>query len=136
MRLAVRMMGAGMLAWAVATAPSALADEPVTPAEHRRTADQTFLTFPEWFLVFSPAEYAEFVASRAPSEFPFNAHICELWQGYGHAIRATEHMPFNAGYHVMVLVIGISTTVEYALRSAYEMLIGRLTEIGDGPPAT
>src|SRR5215470_9282832 len=136
MRLAVRMMGAGMLAWAVATAQSALADEPVTPAEHRRTADQTFLTFPEWFLVFSPAEYAEFVASRAPSAFPFNAHIRELWQGYGHAITATKHMPFNGGYHVMVLVIGLSTTVEYALRSAYETLFGRLAEVGDGPPAT
>jgi hypothetical protein len=36
----------------------------------------------------------------------------------------------------MVLVIGISTTVEYALRSAYEVLFGRLTEIGDGPPTT
>src|SRR5215471_5127383 len=136
MGFAVRIAAVALLAWAVATAPSALADEPVTPVEDRRTADQTFLTFPEWFLVFSPAEYAEFVASRAPSEFPFNAHIRELWQGYGHAITATKHMPFNAGYHVMVLVIGLSTTVEYALRSAYETLFGRLAEVGDGPPAT
>ena len=136
MGFAVRIAAVALLAWAVATEPAALAEEPLTPVEHRRTPDQTFLTFPEWFLVFSPAEYAEFVASRAPSEFPFNAHIRELWQGYGHAIAATQHMPFNAGYHVMVLVIGISTTVEYALRSAYEMLFGRLAEIGDGPPAT
>ncbi len=124
-----------LLALAVAAQP-ALAAEPETPAEHRRTADQTYLTFPEWFLVFSPAEYADFVASRAPSKFPFNAHVGELWQGYGHAITATKDMPFNAGYRVMILVIGISTTVEYALRSAYETLLGRLTEVGDGPPAT
>src|SRR5215470_362363 len=136
MGFAERIAAVALLAGAVATAPLAFGEEPMTPAEQRRTADQTFLTFPEWFLVFSPAEYAEFVASRAPSEFPFNAHICELWQGYGHAIKATEHMPLNAGYHVMVLVIGISTTVEYALRSAYEMLFGRLTEVRDGPPAT
>jgi len=126
-----------VMLFALATAAqSVYAEEPLTPAEHRRAADQTFLTFPEWFLVFSPAEYADFVASRAPSEFPFNAHIGELWQGYGHAITATKQMPFNPGYHVMILVIGISTTVEYALRSAYEMLFGRLTEVGDGPPVT
>ena len=29
-----------------------------TPVEDRRPPDQTFLTYPEWFLVFSPAEYA------------------------------------------------------------------------------
>ena len=136
MDLAVRIAALALLALAAATSLSAFAEEPLTPAEHRRTADQTFLTFPEWFLVFSPAEYADFVASRAPSEFPFNAHIGELWQGYEHAIVATKRMPFNTGYHVMIIVIGISTTVEYALRSAYEMLFGRLAEVGDSPPAT
>src|SRR5262245_60485160 len=103
MEVAARIAATALLALAVAATPLAFTGEPLTPAEHRRTADQTFLTFPEWFLVFSPAEYADFVSARAPSEFPFNAHICELWQGYGHAIKATEHMPFNAGYHVMVL---------------------------------
>jgi len=27
---------------------------PLTPKEDQRPADQTFLTFPEWYLVFSP----------------------------------------------------------------------------------
>ena len=33
----------------------------VTPEEHRRGPEQTFLTLPEWFLVHSPAEYAAFI---------------------------------------------------------------------------
>jgi len=29
-------------------------------ADYKRGADQTYLTYPEWFLVFSPQEYAYF----------------------------------------------------------------------------
>jgi len=39
--------------------------QPVAPPEHRRGEEQTFLTYPEWFLVHSPAEYAAFVKSLA-----------------------------------------------------------------------
>lgn len=102
----------------------------VTPPEHRRGAEQTFLTYPEWFLVFSPAEYAGFVRSHDPSDFPFLGHIGEFWQGYAAVYRATRgRYPMNWGYHVMIVVIGTSTTVEYGIRSAYETLVGRLTEL-------
>jgi hypothetical protein len=103
---------------------------PVTPEEHRRGTEQTFLTFPEWFLVSSPAEYAAFVKSEPPSEFPFIGHVKQLWGSYGAVYDATrDGYPFNAGYHVMIVVISASTAVEYSLRSAYETLIGRLTEL-------
>lgn len=103
------------------------------PAEHRRPADQTFLTFPEWFLVFSPAEYADYVRSRTPTRFPFLGHVRQFWQSYGAVYeRIRAQYPFNAGYHVMIMVIGTSTTVEYALRSVYETLIGRLSELTAG----
>ncbi len=100
-----------------------------TPAESRRGEDQTFLTFPEWYLVYSPAEYATFVRTHAPSEFPYWGHVSQLWSSYGAVIDATRPYPFNAEYHVMVLVIGISTTVEYALRSLYETWVGRVGEL-------
>ena len=103
---------------------------PVTPEEHRRGTEQTFLTFPEWFLVSSPAEYAAFVKSEPPSEFPFIGHVKQLWESYGAVYHATrDGYPFNFGYHVMIVVISASTAVEYSLRSAYETLIGRLTEL-------
>jgi len=101
-----------------------------TPAKDIRPADQTFLTYPEWFLVFSPAEYADFVKSQAPNDFPFIGHIRQFWQGYDavwNQIRG--RYPFNGGYHVMILVIGTSTTGEYAVRSAYETIVGRLAEL-------
>ena len=102
----------------------------ITPAKDVRPADQTFLTYPEWFLVFSPAEYAAFVRAHPPNDFPFIGHIRQFWQGYNAVWQETRgRYPFNGGYHVMIVVIGTSTTFEYAVRSAYESIVGRLSEL-------
>ena len=114
----------------IADQPDAQRSSSITPKEHQRGPEQTFLTFPEWFLVHSPAEYAAFVKDQPPSEFPFIGHIKQLWQSYSAVYRATKSKyPFNFGYHVMIVVISSSTTVEYLLRSAYETLIGRLSAL-------
>jgi hypothetical protein len=86
--------------------------------------------------VHSPAEWAHYLAThRAPSEFPWGGHIAQFWQGYRAAVHETRDYPFNGGYHLMVSVIGTSTTVEYGLRAAYESTIGRLSEASsDGTP--
>ncbi len=110
--------------------PVASATETIAPQEHRRGTDQTFLTFPEWFLVHSPAEYAAYVRTNPPTRFPFLGHVRQFWQSYRAVYEATRgDYPFNAGYHVMIMVIGTSTTVEYVLRSAYETVIGRLSAL-------
>lgn len=122
-------LGAGLSASAQTTKPGA-------GAEHVRGVEQTFLTYPEWFLVFSPHEYAEFIANNPPSRFPFYGHIGQFWQGYKAVVDETRrrNLEPNPGYHLMIMVIGVSTTVEYALRSAYERLLGRLSEaVADQP---
>ncbi len=108
----------------------ALQGSAITPKEHVRTVDQTFLTFPEWFLVFSPAEYAQYLKTERPSQFPFFGHIRQFWESYKAVYDETvaQKYPFNAGYHLMVGVIGSSTTVEYGIKSAYENTLGRISE--------
>lgn len=103
----------------------------ITPQEHVRGLEQTFLTYPEWFLVFSPAEYADFIAKKPPSQFPYFGHIGQFWQSYKAVFNETQtrELDLNPGYHLMIMVIGVSTTFEYALKSAYESLIGRFTEL-------
>jgi hypothetical protein len=119
-----------LMVLAVFTGPDMARAASIIPKEHQRGEEQTFLTFPEWFLVHSPAEYAAFVKNQPPSEFPFISHIKQLWQSYGAAYGATKNKyPFNFGYHVMIVVISTSTTVEYSLRATYETLIGRVTEL-------
>ena len=106
---------------------SAAYESPIA-VDQRRSAEQTLLTYPEWFLVHSPAEYATFIANQPSHDFPFLGHVRQLWSGYADVTREQwrEGAPANAGYHVMILVIATSTTVEYVLRSAYENTIGRL----------
>ena len=127
-RAAIVMLAACALAsWAPLGA--ATGEEPLTPAEHRRGTEQTYLTFPEWFLVFSPAEYAAFVQHHPPSEFPFAGHVRQYWQSYGFVDRAAAEYPRNSEYHIMIWTIGVSTAVEYGARLAYETLFGRVSEL-------
>lgn len=96
--------------------------------EHSRPPDQTYLTYPEWFLVFSPEEYAYFLSTKPSYEFPYFGHLAQFWQGYAAMYDQTveKGYPLNIGYHVMILVIGISTTVEYVIKSVYGNTVGRL----------
>jgi hypothetical protein len=93
-----------------------------TPPDQRRSPDQTFLTGPEWFLVFSPAEYADYIR--------------QFWQGYYDVAKASAQYPLNSEYHVMIMVIGVSTTVEYAVKGLYEGVVGRFSELVAGTPDT
>ncbi len=106
------------------------------PAKDRRSPDQTYLTFPEWFLVFSPDEYARLLKTGHSSDFPWFRHIGQFWSSYAQVIKATRKYPFNGEYHLMIVVIGTSTTVEYGIKGIYETLIGRLTELTCAPNAT
>jgi len=100
----------------------------------QRPEDQTFLTLPEWYIVYSADELGAFLsAGGAPSEFPFFASIAQFWDLYA-AVRGTTRgrYPFNTGYHAMIAVIGTSYTVEYAVKGAWEATVGRLTEAFGG----
>ena len=133
--LLVVMILCAVVGWsATAFASDKSAGHAVATPVDRRGEEQTFLTFPEWFLVFSPAEYAEFVRTHTPDEFCFWGHIGQLWSSYGQVIHQTRARgePTNWGYHVMIMVIGVSTTAEYAIRSAYEQLIGRISALAGG----
>lgn len=102
---------------------------PLTPQAAIRPPDQTFLTYPEWFLVFSPAEQADYFKTRTSTTFPYLKHIDQMWGGNGVMYDQIKgNFPFNTGYHVMIWVIAGSTTVEYGIKSFYETIIGRITD--------
>ncbi len=95
----------------------------------KRAEDQTFITLPEWYIVYSADEDAEFLTRGLPSRFPYMAGVRQFW---GRAARMREVVrgayPRNWGYDVMILTIGASFTAQYALKTAYEDTVGRLTE--------
>ncbi|HQY58185.1 MAG: hypothetical protein KA240_00595 [Nitrospira sp.] len=95
---------------------------------HTRSRDQTFLTLPEWYIVYSADEFGRFVQTHSPSDFPYFKSIRQFWCLYRQVLRETWNAPsFNWGYHVMIGVIGSSFTAEYLLKGTYERTIGALT---------
>ena len=94
-----------------------------------RPEAQTYLTFPEWYVVFSADEYAEYVIEHRPSSYPFFQTITQFWQGYAHVCHMTTgKYAFNQSYHLMLYVVGISFSIENGVKGIYEGTVGRLTE--------
>lgn len=98
-------------------------------AEYKRAEERTYLTFPEWYLVFNPQEYAQFIKNHKPSRFPYFASIHQFWGSYCTVYGITsQHYPPNPGTHLMVAVIGSSFTAEYVGKGLWENTLGRTTE--------
>lgn len=95
----------------------------------QRPEDQTWLTVPEWLIVYSADELGAHLQTQQPSTFPFFAAIGQFWNVYLEVTRATgARYPRNTGYHGMIWVIGTSYTVEYAVKGLWEHTVGRATE--------
>lgn len=115
--------------------PAALAEQ--VRAEipnYQRPQESTYLTYPEWAIVYAAREYAQFVKSNRESDFPYLAYIGRFWQDYAMVIRASWEYPFNFSNQQMLAVIGTSHTIEHAIQWAYENTIGALTEWTSGEP--
>lgn len=97
--------------------------------KYQRAEDATYLTFSEWYLVFNPQEYAQYLATKQPSGFPYFRGIVQMWSGYTQMYGiAQKHYLFNPGYNLMLVVICGSSTVEFGIKGVYENTVGRIAE--------
>lgn len=97
--------------------------------DYHQDEGQTLLTMPEWFLVFSPDEFAHYIEHKMPSGYPYFGAIGQFWNYYFDSAKAADAYPFNTGYHVMLWVIGSSFTIENSIKGLYENIIGRAVEM-------
>ena len=102
----------------------------LTPEADRRPADQTFLTFPEWFLVHGPREQAEYFQNNTSTTFPLMTHVDQIWDSYNIVNDQLEgNFAYNSDYQLMIQVIATSSTVEYGIKAGYENIFGRVSLI-------
>ena len=114
---------------AAGTESRALGDIPAGLDGYVRSEAFTYLTLPEWFIVYSTDEYARFLQKRSPTDFPYLGSVGQYWGYYDSMCQATRgKYPFETGYHMMLGVIGVSFTIENVVKAAYENTIGRLSE--------
>jgi FAD/FMN-containing dehydrogenase len=96
--------------------------------DYARSESQTYLTLPEWYIVYSADELAGFLREAAPSGFPYFRSIGQFWRLYGHVLGATWRTA-DWGYQAMIAIIGPSFSLEYLFKGLYENTVGRLTEL-------
>ncbi|HXW01108.1 MAG TPA: hypothetical protein VEC93_22030 [Anaerolineae bacterium] len=110
-------------------APAEMGQITASLSGYARPEDQTYLTLPEWYIVYSADEYAAFSANNPPSGFPYFQAIGQYWRSYYAVCAVTrDQYPFNSGYHLTLAVIGTSFTLENILKGIYENTLGRATE--------
>jgi hypothetical protein len=97
--------------------------------EYTRPEDLTYLTLPEWYIVYSTDEYAAFIAQNPPSQFPYFRAVGQYWQSYEEICEIVQgKYPFNGEHQFALSFIGISFTAENMLKGVYEGTIGRISE--------
>lgn len=112
-----------------AAADAAVAAKLANRKSWARPEEQTFLTVPEWYIVYAADELAAHLETGLPSRYPYFAAIRQFWSISAAMRRATKGVyPPNSEYGVMLAVIGASFTVEFAVKGVYEKSIGRLFE--------
>ncbi|KRR15750.1 hypothetical protein [Bradyrhizobium retamae] len=113
---------------AISTAPAVTLpaiDEP----GYRRKLNNTFFTFPEWYIVYSFEDFGRFLDRSSESHFNYLGHIFGFWRSFctiNRAVPATGES--LAEVKTMIYVIGVSYSVEYAVKGFYENTIGRVFE--------
>jgi FAD/FMN-containing dehydrogenase len=97
---------------------------------YNRVSLAAVVAHPEWDLVWSSDALRDWVgAGGSPSGFAWMQSVGTFWRSYRAAWReATRVGEVPSGFHAMLMVIGLSTTVEYALTGLYENSIGRVSE--------
>ena len=86
---------------------------------YTRPEDETFLSYPEWYIVWSYEEKANFQRDRLPSSFPYFGAVAQYWNSYCCISRLTRgKYGFNPGEQVMLVVIGSSFSAEYILKGS------------------
>ena len=96
---------------------------------YSRPEDDTYLSYPEWYIVWSYQEKADYQEKNLPSGFPYFHSMRQYWNSYCCISRLTKgNYGFNGGEQVMLFVIGTSFSAEYILKGSYEKTIGRISE--------
>ena len=104
--------------------------------DYARPQDDAYLSYPEWYIVWSYQEKADFQQEHLPSGFPYLAAVRQYWNSYCCISRLIRgKFGFNAGEQLMLVVIGTSFSAEYILKGAYEKTLGRLSEWSSGHQA-
>ena len=110
-------------------APDISSDFAIHDDGYARSQGDSFLTFPEWYIVHAYNDLAGVTARGSESDFDYLASIRGFWSSLCQATRqASASGPVSSDQKATNYIIGFSFTLEMALQGVYERTIGALTE--------
>jgi hypothetical protein len=102
----------------------------------RRESD-SYLSFPEWHIVYAYEDLAGVLRRGDASDFAYDRQIRRFWTSLCRLTRVVSARgPVGTDTKVMLYTIGWSFTAELAIKGAYETTFGRLFEWLRGPGKT
>lgn len=103
----------------------------------QRLEANSYLTYPEWHIVYAYDGLAEALKSGDEYRFDYLPSITKFWTSTCALMRvADEHGGADGPTRMMIHIIGVSFTAEMGLKGLYEETIGRLTAWLRGPRKT
>jgi hypothetical protein len=94
----------------------------------RRESD-SYLSFPEWHIVYAYEDLAGVLGAGDASEFAYGRQIARFWSSLCTLTRlVTSRERPGVDTKVMLYTIGWSFTAEIAIKGAYERTLGRVFE--------
>jgi hypothetical protein len=107
---------------------SAAAYTPILTDGDRRPEARTWLTYPEWHIVYSAESLGRHLRTAPPSSYSYWRDIRGFWTSYCMLNRRTRGMEGAGDAKVMIYTIGASFTAELGIKMLYENSIGLLSE--------
>ena len=109
----------------------------ISDQAQQRAEANSYLTYPEWHIVYAYEGLAETLRAGDEHEFDYGSAIAGFWNSYCPLNEAAQnHGGADPGTRQTIYVIGLSFTIEMALKGAYEETIGRAFAWMRGPLKT
>lgn len=101
----------------------------VSDSGYARRESDSYLTYPEWHIVYAYEDFAAVLRKGDPSGFAYGGQISEFWSSLCELNRlVTTRKSAAVDTKVMLYTIGWSFTAELAIKGAYEKTMGRFFE--------
>ena len=112
-------------------APSKTAPAPsgsAIDAAHRRAVGDSYMTYPEWYIVHAYADLAGVTRRSSESGFDYAGSIGTFWSSLCGATRtAGTAGPVTRDQRITDYIIGLSFSLEMAVQGIYERSVGAVT---------
>lgn len=107
---------------------------PLVGQQWHRNEARTLTTYPEWHIVHAYDDYARVIATGDPHDFGYARAIGGFWSSLcALAEKTPQHGGFTTDSKMTIYTIGVSFTLEMAMKALYEETLGRVATWIRGP---